>query len=96
MISMTLMPNMNLYKVLPFLFESLIHCSVVAIVSPTVTKIHTPIDLISQTTFMLTLNLPICSTQQESRPCWIVWKTHSVQFHALVEFSSDHHQTWST
>ncbi len=55
-------------------------------VSPTVTKIHTPIDLISQTTFMLTLNLPICSTQQESRPCWIVWKTHSVQFHALVEF----------
>ncbi len=34
-------------------------------VSPTVTKIHTPIDLISQITFMLTLNLPICSTQQE-------------------------------
>ncbi len=33
--------------------------SVAHTVSPTVTKIHTPIDLISQTTFMLTVNLPI-------------------------------------
>ncbi len=32
-----------------------------------------------------------------SRPCLIVWKTHSVQFHVLVlESSSDYHQTWST
>ncbi len=44
----------------PFIGGSVAHT-----VSPTVTKIHTPIDLISLTTFMLTVNLPICSTQQE-------------------------------
>ncbi len=45
---------------------------------PTVTKIHTPIDLISQTTFVLAVNLPICHLLLPigSRLCWIVWKTH--------------------
>ncbi len=37
----------------------------------------------------------LCPTGNQ--PCWIVWKTHSMQFDVLVlEFSSDHHQTWST
>ncbi len=69
--------------------------SVAHTVSPTVTKIHTPIDLIAK--YFHADSICHLLHPTGSRPCWIVWKTHSVQFHVLVlESSSDHHQSWST
>ncbi len=52
--------------------------SVAHTVSPTVTKIHTPIDLISLNDFHADSQSSNLLHPTGSRPCWIVWKTHSV------------------